>query len=92
MDKFTHKTIIDQYDYMKLVQELAYKLYSTVVENNEDRRHEYEDGGELTSKGEDVLAGFEEDVENIINFELQLVFHGNDSEWRTKEALLEKPF
>jgi len=90
--KYTHKTIIDQYDYMKLVQELAYKLYSTVVENNEDRRHEYEDEDGLTSKGEDVLAGFEEDVENIINFELQLVFHGSKNEWRTKEALLEKPF
>jgi len=90
--KFTHKTIIEQYDYMKLVQELAYKLYSTVVENNEDRRHEYEDEDGLTSKGEDVLAGFEEDVERLINFELQLEYDRTKAEWRSKESLLEKPF
>jgi len=90
--KFTHKTIIDQHDYMRLVQELAYKLYSTVVENNEDRRHEYEDEDGLTSKGEDVLSQFEDDVTGILNFELQLEFHREDREWRSKDALLEKPF
>ena len=87
------RTIINQYDYMRLVQELAYKMYQTVVENNEDRRHEYEDGEFLTEKGEDVLAGFEEDVTNIINFELQLEFHGKDDEWRTKEPFIDRiPF
>jgi len=90
--KFTHKTIIDQHDYIRLVQELAYKMYSIVVENDEDKRHEYEDEDGLTSKGEDVLSQFEDDVVGIINFELQIVFDGKKSEWRTKESLLEKPF
>jgi len=90
--KFTHKTIIDQHDYMRLVQELAYKMYSIVVENDEDKRHEYEDEDGLTSKGEDVLSQFEDDVVGIINFELQLEYDRTKAEWRSKESLLEKPF
>lgn len=91
MDK--HRTIINQYDYMKLVQELAYKMYRIVLDNNEDKRHEYEEQDCLTSKGEDVLSEFEEDVMNIINFELQLEFHGKDDEWRTKDSfIVGKPF
>lgn len=88
-----YKTIINQYDYMRLVQELAYMQYRTFVDNNLDKRHEYEDGEFLTDKGEDVLAGFEEDVTNLINRELQLEFHGKDDEWRTKEPFIDRiPF
>ena len=49
-------------------------------------------GDTLTSKGEDVIAGFTEGIENLIKTRLQLEFHGNDREWRSKESLLELPF
>ena len=95
--KFTHKTIIEQYDYMNLVEELTWKLFDTVLENQSNNREEYiiydlEEGDTFTQKGEDVFAGFSEDVENLIKTRLQLEYHGNDREWRSKEELLEKPF
>jgi len=95
--KFTHKTIIDQYDYMNLVEELAWKLFDTVLENQSENREEYiiydlEEGDTFTQKGEDVFAGFSEDIENLIKTRLQLEYHRNDREWRSKEELLEKPF
>ena len=39
--KFTHKTIIEQYDYMNLVEELTWKLFDTVLENSSNKREEY---------------------------------------------------
>ena len=97
MPKLPHKTIIEQYDYINLVEELAWKLFDTLLENQSENREEYiiydlEHGDTFTQKGEDVFAGFEEDVENIIKSRLQLEFHGNDREWRSKESLLELPF
>jgi len=96
MPKLPHKTIIEQYDYMNLVEEMTLKMFDIVLEH-QTNRDEYiifdPDVGEtLTAKGEDVYAGFEEDVENIIKSRLQLEFHGNDREWRSKEHLLELPF
>ena len=96
MPKLPHKTIIEQYDYMNLVEEMTLKMFDIVLEH-QTNRDEYvifdPDLGEtLTAKGEDVYAGFEEDVENIIKSKLQLEFHGNDREWRSKEHLLELPF
>ncbi len=95
--KFTHKTIIEQYDYMNLVEEIVYYIWERFIEENADVREEFiiydlENGDTLTSKGEDVIAGFSEDIENLIKTRLQLEFHGNDREWRSKESLLEKPF
>ena len=95
--KFTHKTIIEQYDYMNLVEEIVYYIWERFIEENADVREEFinydlEMGDTLTSKGEDVIAGFSEDIENLIKTRLQLEFHGNDREWRSKESLLEKPF
>lgn len=95
--KFTHKTIIEQYDYMNLVEELAYYMWERFLEENKDNREEYvswdfDNGEEFTQKGEDVFAGFCEDTENLIKTRLQLEYHGNDREWRSKESLLEKPF
>ena len=95
--KWSHKTIIEQYDYMNLVEELTYYMWERFLEENADHREEYvvydlENGDTFTSKGEDVFAGFEEDVENIIKTRLQLEYHGNDREWRSKEELLRKPF
>ena len=68
-----------------------------MLENQSDHREEYiiydlEHGDTFTQKGEDVFAGFEEDVENIIKTRLQLEYHGKDREWRSKESLLELPF
>ena len=96
MPKLPHKTIIEQYDFMNLVEEMTLKMFDIVLEH-QTNRDEYvifdPDLGEtLTAKGEDVYAGFEEDVENIIKSRLQLEFHGNDREWRSKEHLLELPF
>ena len=96
MPKLPHKTIIEQYDFMNLVEEMTLKMFDIVLEH-QTNRDEYvifdPDLGEtLTAKGEDVYAGFEEDVENIIKSRLQLEFHGNDKEWRSKESLLELPF
>ncbi len=96
MPKRTHYTIIEQYDYMNLVEEMTLKMFDIVLEH-QPNREEYiifdpEVGETLTAKGEDVYAGFEEDVENIIKSRLQLEFHGNDREWRSKEHLLELPF
>ena len=96
MPKLPHKTIIEQYDYMNLVEEMTLKMFDIVLEH-QTNRDEYiifdPDVGEtLTAKGEDVYVGFEEDVENIIKSRLQLEFHGNDREWRSKEHLLELPF
>ena len=96
MPKRTHYTIIEQYDFMNLVEEMTLKMFDIVLEH-QTNRDEYvifdPDLGEtLTAKGEDVYAGFEEDVENIIKSRLQLEFHGNDREWRSKEHLLELPF
>lgn len=97
MYKFTHKTIIEQYDYMNLVQEITYYMWERFLEENADHREEYviydlENGDTFTSKGEDVFAGMEEDIERMIKTRLQLEYHVNDREWRSKESLLEKPF
>jgi len=97
MPKLTHKTIIEQYDFMNLVEELTYYCWDRFLEENADNREDYayydlENGDTFTSKGEDVFAGFEADVERIITTRLQLEFHGNDREWRSKESLLELPF
>ena len=96
MPKRTHYTIIEQYDFMNLVEEMTLKMFDIVLEH-QTNRDEYvifdPDLGEtLTQKGEDVYAGFEEDCENIIKSRLQLEFHGNDRERRSKEHLLELPF
>ena len=97
MDKFTHKTIIEQYDFMNLVEELTYYMWERFLEENADHREEYvvydfDNGDTFTSKGEDVFAGIEEDVERIITTRLQLEFDRTKLEWRSKDSLLEKPF
>ena len=47
----------------------------------------------LTEKGENVFAGFEEDIENIMKTVLQIEYHNNGREWRTKESFIESaPF
>ena len=38
MPKLPHKTIIEQYDYINLVEELAWKLFDTVLENQSENR------------------------------------------------------
>ena len=97
MPKLTHKTIIEQYDYINLVEELTYYMWERFLEENEDHREEYvvydlDNGDTFTSKGEDVFAGIEEDMERIITTRLQLVFDRTKAEWRSKESLLELPF
>tara|TARA_Y100001938_G_C7950560_1_gene359095 strand:+ start:169 stop:462 length:294 start_codon:yes stop_codon:yes gene_type:complete len=97
MYKLPHKTIIEQYDYMNLVQELTHYMWERFLEENDKYREEYvvydlDNGDTFTSKGEDVFAGIEEDLERIIKTKLQLEYHGNDREWRSKESLLELPF
>jgi len=97
MPKLPHKTIIEQYDFMNLVEELTYYMWERFLEENADHRDEYvvydlENGDTFTSKGEDVFAGIEEDVERIITTRLQLEFDRTKLEWRSKESLLELPF
>ncbi len=97
MYKFDHKTIIDQSDYTRLTQEISYAMWSIFLEENADNREEYvswdfDNGEEFTQKGEDVFAGFEDKVEHLITNTLQIEFHGDDREWRSKEDLLRKPF
>lgn len=93
-----HKTIIEQYDHIKLVEHLAYKMFDIVLENQEGHEHEYTETHPdydyvLTEKGENVMAGFEEDVYNIINTVLNMEFDNKDREWRTKESFIESaPF
>ena len=36
--KFTHKTIIEQYDYMNLVEEIVYYIWERFIEENADVR------------------------------------------------------
>ena len=97
MPKLPHKTIIEQYDYINLVEELTYYMWERFLEENADHREEYvnyvlDNGDTFTSKGEDVFAGILEDFERIIKTRLQLEYHANDREWRSKESLLELPF
>ena len=97
MPKLTHKTIIEQYDFMNLVEELTYYMWERFLEENEDHREEYvvydlDNGDTFTSKGEDVFAGIEEDMERIIKTRLQLKYDRTKAEWRSKESLLELPF
>ena len=68
MPKLPHKTIIEQYDFMNLVEELTYYMWERFLEENADHRDEYvvydfDNGDTFTSKGEDVFAGIEEDIE-----------------------------
>ena len=95
--KLPHKTTIEQYDYINLVEELTYYMWERFLEENDKYREEYvvydlHEGDTFTSKGEDVFAGIEEDIENIIKTRLQLEYHSNGREWRSKESLLELPF
>ena len=97
MPKLTHKTIIEQYDFMNLVEELTYYMWERFLEENADHREDYayydlENGDTFTSKGEDVFAGFEADIENLIKTRLQIEFDRTKLEWRSKESLLELPF
>jgi len=97
MPKLPHKTIIEQYDFMNLVEELTYYMWERFLEENADHREEYviydlNNGDTFTSKGEDVFAGFEADVERLITTRLQLEFDRTKLEWRSKESLLELPF
>ena len=97
MPKLPHKTIIEQYDFMNLVEELTYYMWERFLEENADHRDEYvvydfNNGDTFTSKGEDVFAGIEEDVERIITTRLQLEYERTKAEWRSKESLLELPF
>ena len=39
--KLPHKTIIEQYDYMNLVEELTYYMWERFLEENADHREEY---------------------------------------------------
>jgi hypothetical protein len=98
MYKFDHRTIIEQNDYMRLTQEITHVLWSVFIEENQNRREDYiEDSpygesAEFTQKGEDVFSSFEDHAENLVKNTLQIEFHGNDMEWRSKEELLRKPF
>ena len=97
MRKLPHKTIIEQYDYMNLVEELTYYCWDRFLEENADHREDYayydlENGDTFTSKGEDVFASFEADIENLIKTRLQLEYDRTKAEWRSKESLLELPF
>ena len=98
MYKFDHKTIIEQSDYMRLTQEISHSMWEVFIEENDERRHEfiedspYGESAEFTQKGEDVFASFEDKAENLVTNTLQIEFHGNDREWRSKEDLLRKPF
>ena len=97
MPKLRHKTIIEQYDFMNLVEELTYYMWERFLEENQDHREEYvvydlDNGDTFTSKGEDVFAGIEEDMERIIKTRLQLKYDRTKAEWRSKESLLELPF
>ena len=95
--KLPHKTIIEQYDYMNLVEEIVYYMWKKFIEQNENVREEFiiydlENGDTLAPKGEDLVGGFTEDIENLVKTRLQLEYHGKDREWRSKESLLELPF
>jgi len=97
MRKLPHKTIIEQYDFMNLVEELTYYCWDKFLEENAKNREDYayydlHNGDTFTPKGEDVFAGFEADVERIITTRLQLEYDRTKAEWRSKESLLELPF
>jgi len=98
MFKFDHKTIIDHSDYTRLVQEITHVLWSVFIEENDKNRHEfiedspYGESAEFTQKGVDVFAGFEDHAENLVKNTLQIEFHGNEMEWRSKEELLKSRF
>ena len=58
MPKLPHKTIIEQYDYINLVEELTYYMWERFLEENADHREEYVnydlDRRPFTSKGEEM--------------------------------------
>ena len=37
MNKFEHKTIIEQYDYINLIEEIAWALFDTVLESTGEK-------------------------------------------------------
>jgi hypothetical protein len=73
-------------------------MFDIVLENQEGNEHEYTQPigeGEygLTEKGENVFLGFEEDIENIMKTVLNIEYHNDVREWRTKESFIESaPF
>ena len=95
--KWSHKTIIEQYDYMNLVEEMTEAMWDLFIKENSDTRDEYivydlQYGDTLTQKGEDVFADFEEKVDKLIKQRLRLEYHSKDREWRSREEFLRKPF
>jgi len=95
--KWSHKTIIEQYDYMNLVEEMTEAMWDLFIKENEDTRDEYihydlQYGDTLTQKGEDVFADFEEKIDKLITQRLRLEYHSKDREWRSREEFLRKPF
>ena len=56
-----HRTIIEQYDYMNLVEEIAWALFDTLMESTDNEEefisYNLEHGDTFTDKGEKVFDG-----------------------------------
>tara|TARA_Y100000114_G_scaffold27814_1_gene23388 strand:+ start:6377 stop:6658 length:282 start_codon:yes stop_codon:yes gene_type:complete len=91
-----HRTIIEQYDYMNLVEEIAWALFDTLMESTDNEEefiyYNLEQGDTFTDKGEEVFGKFEDLADKIVQGRLQLEYHSDKREWRSKEKMLEKPF
>lgn len=96
MNKFEHKTIIEQYDYINLIEEIAWALFDTVLESTGEKDkliiYDLEQGDTFTPYGEDIFSKFHDLADKIVKSRLQIEYHTDKREWRTKEELLEKPF
>ena len=96
MNKFEHKTIIEQYDYMNLVEEIAWALFDTVLESTKEKEqlidYDLEHGDTFTEKGTEIFDKLSDLADNLVRNRLQLEYHSDKREWRSKEKLLEKPF
>ena len=96
MKKFEHRTIIHQYDYINLVEEIAWALFDTVLESTGEREYfivyTLDNGDTLTNKGEEIFGKYEDLAEKIVKNKLQLEYDSDKREWRSKEKMLEKPF
>ena len=96
MNKFAHKTIIEQHDYINLIDDIAWALFDIVLESTGEKEeliiYDLEHGDTFTPYGEDIYGKFHELADKIVKSRLQLKYHADKKEWRTKEELLEKPF
>ena len=91
-----HRTIIEQYDYINLIEEIAWALFDTVLESTGEREelivYNLEHGDTFTPYGEEIFGKFHELADKIVKNRLQIEYHADKREWRSKEKMLEKPF